>query len=803
MAADAAPSEVEEGKTRPLKIVQPAWQDSRKGTELPLHTQGESGFLSRRKRRTCCRCCCSLKSSGEALRAWLAFRLWRDWLQGDGRGQLVSLLAAAGALIGAGMVVWSAIGGDQNANANWDQSLWMSWGLFFDPGTQTGVSADAPVKVKATALIFSVLGFLYNLTFLGIIVEWIRSSMDHWTKTKSRIWYGNHILILGWSEKTLYLLNELFEALCSNGDTVPVVILADREQSLMQQEVQQHFYQLWERNSFFDRRWRLLKSVMLREGVAHETDALERAGASMAQEIIILSRDGNPRIADLETVRIMLALSSLREPARCRIFAEAQAHEVETVLRRLHPDPKAGIQVIQARAACNHILALLASDQMVGGLLADLCSFAAGDELYVISPWAPWTTFGQARKDCEPAMCIGVQVLDPEKPGGTRLDLAPDDSSPLTADDKLLVMASSLQDLEAYTQALFHWRNVRPGFMTSLLGGRSSTEELESASRSKAEEASEHKVFVVIGWPADFADVLALLDDHVPEGTKVHVLSERSLDQRKALGAGRKLTNIELEHHYGDRTSREMIQKLPLKQAVRDGAVVVLAQLHDQSQDDLGEALEDDEVGDDTLTSDSACLASLLVMSDILGADLEPGTPRKRQAYELSGGTVSAFQRMSERKTNVICEVLDPRTERVVARNPNLQEFFFFRSKALETGLFMMAMSEPTVFHALLKLMSPDFPSLQAKKVWRFWEDKDTGAACASSPAKSPSYLGEKSWNELSEAVRRQRGLLVGWKRRHEVCRIKPPISQDKPERWYSNDTLMVILPKEESRALS
>eukprot|EP00913_Durusdinium_trenchii_P018151 g17052.t1 len=40
----------------------------------------------------------------------------------------------------------------------------------------------------------------------------------------------------------------------------------------------------------------------------------------------------------------MLALSSLREPARCRIFAEAQAHEVETVLRRLHPDPKAGIQ---------------------------------------------------------------------------------------------------------------------------------------------------------------------------------------------------------------------------------------------------------------------------------------------------------------------------------------------------------------------------------------------------------------------------------------------------------------------------
>ena len=71
-------------------------------------------------------------------------------------------------------MVWSSIGGDENADESFSQSLWMSWGLFFDPGTQTGVRADAPSKVKATALVFSVLGFLYNLVFLGIIVEWIR-----------------------------------------------------------------------------------------------------------------------------------------------------------------------------------------------------------------------------------------------------------------------------------------------------------------------------------------------------------------------------------------------------------------------------------------------------------------------------------------------------------------------------------------------------------------------------------------------------------------------------------------------------
>ena len=34
--------------------------------------------------------------------------------------------------------VWSAVGGDENADHTWEQSMWMSWGLFFDPGTQTG-----------------------------------------------------------------------------------------------------------------------------------------------------------------------------------------------------------------------------------------------------------------------------------------------------------------------------------------------------------------------------------------------------------------------------------------------------------------------------------------------------------------------------------------------------------------------------------------------------------------------------------------------------------------------------------------
>ena len=41
-----------------------------------------------------------------------------------------------------------------------------------------GVAADAPIKVKLAALIFSVLGFLYNLKLGGTSVEhgWLHPS---------------------------------------------------------------------------------------------------------------------------------------------------------------------------------------------------------------------------------------------------------------------------------------------------------------------------------------------------------------------------------------------------------------------------------------------------------------------------------------------------------------------------------------------------------------------------------------------------------------------------------------------------
>ncbi|CAE7489512.1 unnamed protein product [Symbiodinium microadriaticum] len=775
-------------------MAQQAW-----GTQSLSQSLGDErlrGGRSRtfwRRRRTCCSCC------REALETWLGFRRWQDWLQGEPHGQLVSLVVGAVVLILSGTAVWSSVGGDPNAGPSWEESMWMSWGLFFDPGTQTGVAANAPIKVKLAALVFSVLGFLYNLTFLGIIVEWIRSSMDTWTRTQSRVWFGQHVLVLGWSEKTLYLIHELFEACYASGQHRRVVVLADRDPAEMHREIQQYFLQLWEHMSFFDRRWRMLSSLKIRQGIAHDTDALDRAGAVRAEEIIILSRDGDPQAADLETTRIMVALSSMRQRVNCRIFTEAQVQEVGKVLRRLHGK----IEVIHARAASNHVLSLLATNHLIGACFADLCSFTAGDELYVVDRQTGWDTFQEACSAFDKAVCIGVQAAKQVHGAfGTRIELAPPGDRLLVEGERLLVMASDWQDVQLHVGSLWHWRGGShgPSMTTRLMAGNTAVfmkEPKEKVTDDTEKEIRAQAVnpIIVVGWPADLADILVLLDTQVPKGTKVFVLSERSEAKRAAAitGGHRKIANLDIEHRYGPRTSGKCLRDLPLKEA---SAILILAEMQGFTSDDPEEVPVDDDVGDDTLTSDSVCLASLLVIADILEDGDAKLVRTTSEACELCRGVTAKTEVLSStgKKTKIICEVVDPRTEQVVARNASLQDTaFFFRSKALETGIFTMAMSEPAVFNTLMVLMSPSCPSLQAVPVEPVLQK---GGLAEGALSRSYGALARASWRELNETVKLSGGLLVGWHQRSQGLRflLTPSCGKDEPVAWHAGDLLLVIL---------
>ena len=62
----------------------------------------------------------------------------KDHFLGGHSGQLTIFVIAATVLLFICAWCWESTGGDANYDDSFGQAMWLSWGVFFDPGTQTG-----------------------------------------------------------------------------------------------------------------------------------------------------------------------------------------------------------------------------------------------------------------------------------------------------------------------------------------------------------------------------------------------------------------------------------------------------------------------------------------------------------------------------------------------------------------------------------------------------------------------------------------------------------------------------------------
>ena len=119
-------------------------------------------------------------------------------------GNFMTLICVSLTLVLLGALSWMAAGCnlscDDHPDGFWE-AWWLAWGVHFDPGTQTGFSAREGYKQKWVLVSFSIMGFILNLIFLGLIVENMRQTLDSWRRTYGRIIENDHTVILGWTDK--------------------------------------------------------------------------------------------------------------------------------------------------------------------------------------------------------------------------------------------------------------------------------------------------------------------------------------------------------------------------------------------------------------------------------------------------------------------------------------------------------------------------------------------------------------------------------------------------------------------------
>jgi hypothetical protein len=185
-------------------------------------------------------------------------------------------------------------------------SIWLSYTTFIDTGTQTFVLASAPGAVKLIVVTLSGFGILFNLTFLSVVVDNVRSLLDRLYTRYSQLFARDHVVILGWTSKTLFLIDELISMFEDTGGRGDIVIMGDVSRYEMLRSIELTFRR---RNPPKPRGVR----IRVWEGDAAEEDDLTRLSINVARFVVCLSESADPRMADAQVLETLLSLQSLDE----------------------------------------------------------------------------------------------------------------------------------------------------------------------------------------------------------------------------------------------------------------------------------------------------------------------------------------------------------------------------------------------------------------------------------------------------------------------------------------------------------
>ena len=220
----------------------------------------------------------TLASGSSAIMAWLA---------------VVSVLLVI--LFGA---VYSITGINQpdSAGMGFLEAMWQALMRSVDSGA---VAGDVGWAFRLVGLLVTIGGIFILSTLIGVLTAGLESKLEALRKGRSEVLESGHTLILGWSDKIFYVINELVVA-NANQPKPRIVILAPRDKVEMEDELRD---KVPERGK---------TRIICRTGNPFDLDDIRIANPDEAKSIIILA--GGAENPDTYVIKSVMALTN--NPAR-------------------------------------------------------------------------------------------------------------------------------------------------------------------------------------------------------------------------------------------------------------------------------------------------------------------------------------------------------------------------------------------------------------------------------------------------------------------------------------------------------
>lgn len=371
----------------------------------------------------------------------LTFLLER-FLQRGARYQVlvIALIIALTTLLG-GTVAYAF----SDAFSSFGEAVWWAFLRLTDPGY---LGDDEGALLRTVSATLTVLGFvLFVGSLVAVLTQGLHAVMRRLEQGRTPIAIENHILVLGWTNRTPALVQEIVQSeervrrfLRQRGTRrLRIVILVEHLSGEHTAALRARLGARWDE-----------RQVILRTGSSLHRDHLERVDYGRAGVIILPGADvaGGGESSDAHVVKTLLSIAGYRHaptevsrpPRLPPVVAEMDdAHKVP-LAEAAYPgdtDLLAGDELV------SHLLAQILQSPGLGAVLDELLARGDGQTLFVRElPALNGAPFGTLAGRFDAAVPVGL--VRPSGTGFTAL-LLPDPAERVAPGDRLVLLAGSYE----------------------------------------------------------------------------------------------------------------------------------------------------------------------------------------------------------------------------------------------------------------------------------------------------------------------------------------------------------------------
>ena len=455
------------------------------------------------------------------------------------RGASFQLLLVAGligliSLVGGALVL--PVAGEAD---HFGEVVWWAFLRLSDPGY---LGDDEGVWRRIVSTILTVAGYVVFLgALVAILTQWLNARMRRLESGLTPVATRNHIVVLGWSNRTLPIVGEILQSegrvkrflLRQHAGRLRLVVLCDEVTAW-------HAQALRDDPAIGPR----ARHIVLRSGTPLALDDLERVDSLNAAAIILPSANvGAANSADVATIKALLSISSHPGAAQRPlpyVVAEIQDQRKAAIARRAYRGP---LEVVSGNSLISRLLAQNLRNAGLSRVYGELLSHQIGAGVFVreAGPVAGESFRDAASRFADAVLCGLVRPGD----DGFEPVLNPAPEVEIRPDDRLVFVAHDYDDIVPRARTAVNVTDTAPiRHVGADTGGRI-------------------RRVLVLGWNSRVLALLAEFATYHDERFDVTLVSLISARSREAMCEGLgELASVTIRHLEADYVVEDVLRTL-------------------------------------------------------------------------------------------------------------------------------------------------------------------------------------------------------------------------------------------------